>query len=69
MSLFTTWKCHICGEERPDDKISVLSKPLTIDGRVIGQQNIRYCNDRASCRELAKDYSFFKGGANAKTHT
>ncbi len=64
MTLFDTWKCHICGEERPDDKISVLSKPLIINGQVVlcGQQNIRYCNDRPACIEGAKEFSFFKGG-------
>lgn len=60
---FDTWKCHICGEERPDDKISVLSKPLIINGQVVlgAQQNIRYCNDRPACIEGAKEFSFFKG--------
>ncbi|KKM92418.1 hypothetical protein LCGC14_1218660 [marine sediment metagenome] len=59
---FDTWKCHICGEERPDDKISALSKPLIINGQVVqgGQQNIRYCNDRPACIEGAKEFSFFK---------
>lgn len=61
--MFDTWKCHVCGEERPDDKISVLSKPLIINGQVVkgGQQNIRYCNDRPACIEGAKEHSFFKG--------
>ena len=62
MNLFDTWKCHICGEERPDDKISVLSKPLVINGQVCGEQNIRYCNDRPTCIEEAKEFSFFKAG-------
>lgn len=56
-----TWKCHICGEERPNDKISVLSKPLVINGRSCGEQNIRYCNDRPACIEGAKTFSFCKG--------
>ncbi|TET08652.1 hypothetical protein E3J84_05985 [Candidatus Aerophobetes bacterium] len=60
MDAFTTWKCHICGEERPDAKISVWSKPFTIGGRLCGQQNIRYCNDRQQCIEGAEDFSFFK---------
>lgn len=57
-----TWECHICGEERPDDKISVVTKPLVINGQVVpgGEQNIRYCNDRPACIEAAKDFSFFK---------
>ncbi len=58
-----TWKCHVCGEERPDDKISVLSKPLIINGQVVlgGEQNIRYCNDRPACIEGAKEHCLFKG--------
>jgi len=54
------WTCHICGELRPDDKISVLTKPLIINGETVGDQNIRYCNDKADCIEKAKDFSFFK---------
>ena len=63
MSLIDTWGCHICGEERPDDKISVEIKPLIINGQVVpgGEQNIRYCNDRHTCIEGAKEFSFFKG--------
>lgn len=49
-----TWICHVCGKERPDNKISVLSstKPL---GRthVPITQNVRYCNDNPDCREGA----------------
>jgi len=66
VTAFNTWKCHICGEERPDDKISVLSKQLVINNRVCGEQNIRYCNDRPACIEGAKSYSFSKeGGENS----
>lgn len=57
---FESWKCHVCGEERPDDKISVLSKAILIGGRVCGQQNVRYCNDRPSCVEGAKNIDFLK---------
>ena len=62
MRPFDNWICHICGEERPDDKISTLSKPIMIDGQVVpgGEQNIRYCNDRPACIEGAKEFSFFK---------
>lgn len=55
-----TWTCHICKRERPDDKISVYTKPLVVNGRVCGEQNIRYCNDNPECREGAQDYSFIK---------
>lgn len=58
-----TWTCHICEEERPDAKISVLSKDLGIPG-VVAQQNIRHCNDKQSCIEGAKEFSFIKEGDN-----
>ena len=57
-----TWKCHVCGEERPDDKISVLSLlkeiPETNGGTVTF--NVRYCNDKPSCIEAASTFSFLK---------
>lgn len=55
-----TWSCHICKEVRPDDKISVITKPLVIDGRIVGDQNIRYCNDKPECIKQAQDYDFVK---------
>jgi len=55
-----TWKCHICGEERPDDKISVHTSPLICRGQSIGDQNVRYCNDKPDCREKVKTFSFIK---------
>ena len=66
MEPFDTWKCDICGEERPNEKISVLSKPLAINGQVVpdGQQNIRYCNDRPACIKGAEDFTFSKGEKN-----
>ena len=52
-----TWRCHICNAERPDEKISVLTKPLGVTDAV---QNIRYCNDNPRCIEGAKQFSFVK---------
>lgn len=52
-----TWSCHICGKERPDSKISVLSKPLVAEEPDQGRQNIRYCNDDGMCVEKAKTFS------------
>jgi hypothetical protein len=52
-----TWKCHLCGEERPDAKISVLTTDVSAEhGLPVGtwQQNVRYCNDRPGCIEGAK---------------
>lgn len=53
-----TWMCHICGNIRPDDKISVLTKPRRV-GLITLMQNVRYCNDRQKCIDGAKDFSFF----------
>lgn len=51
-----TWKCHICGEIKPDNKIAVLSAPLIIDGQVVGEQNIRYCDDNTECIVKAQTF-------------
>lgn len=55
-----TWTCHICGEERPDEYISVKSKSLNIPG-VDAEQNIRYFNDKPECAEGAETFSFVQG--------
>ena len=60
----STWRCHICGDERPDHLISVVTKPVTLVSGVETVQNIRYCNDRPKCLEGTKDFSFFKGDDN-----
>ena len=54
-----TWTCHVCKRERPDAKISVLTKSLGIPN-VDASQNIRYCNDRQECIDGAKEFSFMK---------
>ncbi len=54
------WVCHICLRQRPNEKISVLSKPIDFGLGVIAKQNVRYCNDRPECIEGAKDYSHIK---------
>lgn len=54
-----TWTCHICGRERPDNKISVMKKPLVFESGVVADQNIRYCNDNPSCRDAAPHFDFF----------
>ena len=55
-----TWKCHVCGDVRPDSKISVYKTKKSI-GDVPVTQNVRYCNDRQSCIEGAKEVSFLHG--------
>lgn len=54
-----TWRCHVCKEERPDDKISVCKVPFKAS-YCSGVQNVRYCNDRADCRRAAPNVDFFK---------
>lgn len=54
-----TWKCHICSDERPDNKISVRSRVVMM-GYIPVTQNIRYCNDKPSCVEESKTFSLFK---------
>ena len=56
-----TWKCHICGEERPDRFVSVFSTDV---GDTYGlpagtmMQNVRYCNDKKTCGEKARTFNF-----------
>lgn len=43
-----TWKCMICGDERPDAQISVAQRHG--EGKWEGFiWNVRYCNDRTPC--------------------
>lgn len=53
-----TWSCHICHKERPDEFISVLTKPLIVNGVEMGGQNIRYCNDNITCWIAAQSFNF-----------
>lgn len=53
-----TWKCHICGDERPDDKISVYTHTNRSSNGIEFMENIRYCNDREKCIEGAKTFHF-----------
>ena len=65
-----TWTCHICGEERPDNKISVISTDLSAEwGFPAGTvaQNVRYWNDRELCRAGAKIKRFFHDTMARKT--
>lgn len=55
-----SWTCHVCGDERPDRFISVRTSPLDLGFGVTASQNVRYCNDRAACREGSRSFSFLK---------
>lgn len=54
-----TWRCHLCGSERPDAKISVFSRthPIEDCGGATFQENIRYCNDRPGCIAGARTFT------------
>ncbi len=51
--MITTWKCHICGKERDDAEIDVLTYLLeSLQG---AERNVRYCNDNPECLEGARE--------------
>jgi hypothetical protein len=54
-----SWKCHVCGKERPDSLISVYRKKSLVNDMDI-QQNIRYCNDKPECTVGARKVDFLK---------
>lgn len=59
-----TWRCNVCGKERPNKYISIHKVDRSSDydfptGTVIW--NIKYCNDNLECFEGAK-----KKGENGK---
>ncbi len=53
------WRCHICNRLRPDDRISVYSRIVTVQGISI-TENVRHCNDNPECVEGAKEKSWVK---------
>lgn len=54
-----TWTCHICGEKRPDSKISVQKNVRTMPGTDFEvEENVRYCNDKAECTSAAPQFTF-----------
>ena len=55
-----TWTCHICGERRPDNKISVFTSEVDRGFGIVITQNVRYCNDKDTCIEAAKTFSHFE---------
>lgn len=63
-----TWTCHVCGDERPDEKISVYTKAGRI-GAVEFSQNIRYCNDRIECESGAITVDFLGGDDGIRATT
>lgn len=65
-----TWACHICHQDRPDNKISVYKTDIGIEQGFppeTMEQNVRYCNDNPDCTERAKSFKFLgttKDGEN-----
>lgn len=55
------WTCHVCGDYRPDNKISVYSTTKMLGGNIPIGQNVRYCNDRQACIDGAKNVNWVKG--------
>lgn len=46
-----TWRCHVCGDERPDPAIAVCKFIVAsaFDGSAELEVCVRYCVDRAGC--------------------
>ena len=54
MRAFDHWTCHICGKDRPDSCIGVMSYPMKgLPGATI---NARYCTDNPNCRKEALEW-------------
>ena len=52
------WTCHVCGELRPDHRISVYKIDRSLEFNLpIGTMihNVRYCNDRQLCLNRARE--------------
>ena len=61
MTNLITWTCHICGHERPDDKISVFQSDISKNGDGAMLQNVRYCNDKPDCTQQATTFELIPG--------
>lgn len=65
-----TWQCHVCGDERPDRFISLFTRDVSEAHQLppgTAKFNIRYCNDRLTCKTgaVAPDFKFFNGHPKA----
>lgn len=56
--LSETWTCHVCGDRRPDERISVHKSEREFVWGTTVTENVRYCNDRPACREGAATITF-----------
>lgn len=62
--IMITWKCHICGEERPDHLIGVHVTDVSSryglrEGTM--KMNVRYCIDNPECVKKAPDFDLLGG--------
>lgn len=48
-----SWRCHVCGDERPNSKISVAKHIHRFPKGFEVANHVRYCNDRDICTEVA----------------
>lgn len=64
-----TWTCHVCGVERPDAFIGVLTRERMSDLGVRFRENVRHCNDRRECAEGAKEVFFVMRGSHEDDFT
>lgn len=57
--LHPDWDCMICGDTRPDERISVEHRPVVgmEDAFPATRWNVRYCNDRSACVAAAKEWA------------
>lgn len=58
-----SWICHICGKDRPDNKIEVRSIDVSDQYKLpkgTMKNNVRYCNDNPDCIEKSKTFRFGK---------
>lgn len=62
--MIITWTCHICGQERPDEQISVHKRDVSKEyGLPAGtmKENVRYCNDNPDCTRKAETFRLIRG--------
>ncbi len=54
-----TWTCHVCGDDRPDELIDVMTTSKVSPNGVVFEQNVRYCKDRIQCEAgaIAVDFT------------
>ena len=60
LSTNLTWRCDICGKERPDAKIAVHRVDITPAGNGLPPgtvtRNVKYCNDTFACMQAAREW-------------